>query len=60
MAPGRYLCGSGPEIRETVADWQATTGCDYMALRFRHPGGPSHEETLEALARFGEEVIDAG
>jgi hypothetical protein len=28
-----------------------------LALRMRQPGGPGHEATLTALARFGEEVI---
>jgi hypothetical protein len=30
---------------------------EYLALRMRQPGGPGHEATLTALARFGEEVI---
>ena len=44
-------------MRETIAEWEEITGADYLALRFRHPGGPTHEETLEALRRFGSEVI---
>ena len=42
-----------------VAEWEAVTGVEYLALRFRHPGGPGHAETLEALRRFGAEVIAA-
>jgi alkanesulfonate monooxygenase SsuD/methylene tetrahydromethanopterin reductase-like flavin-dependent oxidoreductase (luciferase family) len=57
LAPGRFLFGSGDEIRAMVAEWEAVTGADYMALRMRHPGGPGHEATLEAIARFGAEVI---
>jgi hypothetical protein len=30
---------------------------EYLALRMRQPGGPGHEATLTAIARFGEEVI---
>ncbi len=57
VAPGRFLMGSGAEIRAEVDAWAAATGADYLALRFRQPGGPPHEAVLEALARFGDEVI---
>ncbi len=57
VAPGRFLMGSGAEIRDEVSSWAAATGADYLALRFGQPGGPPHEAVLEALARFGEEVI---
>ena len=57
LAPGRFLYGSPDEVRATVEEWQAITGADYLALRFRHPGGPTHAETLEALRLFGAEVI---
>ncbi len=59
LGPGRFLYGDGAALRETVAEWQAATGVEYLALRFRHPGGPGHAETLEALRRFGAEVIAA-
>jgi len=57
LAPGRFLYGSPEEVRATVEEWRELTGADYLALRFRHPGGPTHAETLEALVRFGAEVI---
>ena len=57
LAPGRFLYGSGEEIRATIDEWRALTGCEYLALRMRHPGGPGHERTLEAVRRFGAEVI---
>lgn len=57
VAPGRFLMGSGEEMREELAEWARLTGADYLALRFRQPGGPPHEAVLDALARFGEEVI---
>ena len=57
LGPGRFLYGSPDEVRATVGEWREITGADYLALRFRHPGGPSHEETLEALRLFGSEVI---
>jgi alkanesulfonate monooxygenase SsuD/methylene tetrahydromethanopterin reductase-like flavin-dependent oxidoreductase (luciferase family) len=57
LAPGRFLYGSPDEVLATVREWQELTGAEYLALRLRHPGGPSHTETLEALRRFGDEVI---
>ena len=57
LGPGRFLFGSPEEVRATVEEWRALTGAEYLALRFRHPGGPTHEQTLEALRRFGAEVI---
>jgi hypothetical protein len=37
--------------------WQEALKPDYLILRFRQPGGPSHRETVEALRLFGEKVI---
>ena len=45
------------QLRAEIADWRARTGMEYLALRMRQPGGPGHEATLTALARFGEEII---
>lgn len=59
VAPGRFLMGSGAEIRAEASAWAEATGADYLALRFRHPGGPSHKAVLDALTRFGREVIRA-
>lgn len=57
VAPGRFLYGAPEEVRATATDWAERTGADYLALRLRHPGGPGHEATLEAIARFGAEVL---
>lgn len=57
VAPGRFLYGNGEDIRAEVKEWQRITGCEYIALRMRHPGGPGHEAALEAIRRFGREVI---
>jgi alkanesulfonate monooxygenase SsuD/methylene tetrahydromethanopterin reductase-like flavin-dependent oxidoreductase (luciferase family) len=57
LAPGRFLLGSGDEVRAEAERWLALTGADHLAVRLRFPGGPSHEQTLEAIARFGREVI---
>lgn len=58
VAAGRFLIGSGAEIRAEIHRWTELTGADYLALRFRHPGGPPHERVLAALRRFGREVIE--
>jgi alkanesulfonate monooxygenase SsuD/methylene tetrahydromethanopterin reductase-like flavin-dependent oxidoreductase (luciferase family) len=52
MAPGRFLYGTEEEVRATAADRVRRTGADYIAVRMRHPTGPSHEETLRAIDRF--------
>ena len=57
LAPGRFLAGCGEEVHREAEDWFAETGADYMAVRMRFPGGPSHEATLEAIERFGDDVI---
>jgi alkanesulfonate monooxygenase SsuD/methylene tetrahydromethanopterin reductase-like flavin-dependent oxidoreductase (luciferase family) len=57
LAPGRFLVGSGAEIRGLATEWCERTGADYLAVRLRHPGGPSHTRVLEAVARFGAEVV---
>ena len=57
LAPNRFLYGSPQDVRATVEEWVSVTGAEHIALRMRHPGGPGHEATLEAIRRFGEEVI---
>jgi alkanesulfonate monooxygenase SsuD/methylene tetrahydromethanopterin reductase-like flavin-dependent oxidoreductase (luciferase family) len=57
VAPGRFLYGTGEQLRVEISDWRAHTGADYLALRMRQPGGPGHRASVEAIARFGEEVI---
>jgi hypothetical protein len=57
VAPGRFLYGSGEQIRTTAGEWARLTGADHIAVRLRHPTGPSHADTLDAIARFGAEVI---
>lgn len=57
LAPGRFLYGDERRVREEATRWLAATGADYMAVRMRHPTGPSHDETLAAIERFGRAVI---
>ena len=57
MAPDRFLFGSPDEVRATAADWIERTGANYIALRLRHPTGPTHDQTLSAIERFGRELV---
>lgn len=57
IARDRFLFGSADDIAADIEQWSALTGADYLALRMRHPGGPPHTAVMEAIARFGEEVI---
>lgn len=57
LGPGRFLYGSPDDVVDTLREWGSITGADYVAVRMRHPGGPSHADTMEAIRRFGSEVI---
>lgn len=57
IARDRFLFGSGADIVADVREWSRATGADYIAVRMRQPGGPSHAAVMEAIARFGAEVI---
>ena len=57
LAPGRFLVGSGADIRERVQEWASATGAETIMMRVRHPGCPGQTSTMEAIRRFGEEVV---
>ncbi|MTD13441.1 LLM class flavin-dependent oxidoreductase [Nakamurella sp. YIM 132087] len=57
LAPGRFLFGTGEDLRAELTDWHERAGLDYVAIRMRQPGGPGHAETLDAIAMMGEQVI---
>jgi len=56
-AKDRLIVGSPDNCLEQLQRWQAEIQPDYLILRFRQPGGPSHQKTLEAIRLFGEKVI---
>jgi alkanesulfonate monooxygenase SsuD/methylene tetrahydromethanopterin reductase-like flavin-dependent oxidoreductase (luciferase family) len=56
-AKDRLIVGSSDNCLEQLQRWQAEIQPDYLILRFRQPGGPSHQKTLEAIRMFGEKVI---
>lgn len=56
-APNRFIAGSPKDCLEQLRMWEEEVHPDYLVLRMRHPGGPSHERTLKAIRTFGKEVI---
>lgn len=56
-APNRFIAGSPADCLEQLRMWQKEVQPDYLVLRMRHPGGPSHERVKQAIATFGKEVL---
>ncbi len=56
-ARDRLIVGSPDDCLAQLRRWQEEIRPDYLILRFRQPGGPSHQRTLEAIRSFGEKVI---
>ena len=53
----RLIVGSPEDCLEQLQMWKEAIQPDYLIMRFRQPGGPSHENTLQAIHTFGEKVI---
>jgi len=53
----RFIFGSPEDCIEAIEECYETLGATHFALRFRYAEGPSHEETMDAIERFGNEVI---
>lgn len=56
-ARDRLIVGSPDDCLEQLQRWKEEIRPDYLILRLRQPGGPSHQKTLEAIRLFGERVI---
>ncbi len=56
-AKNRLIAGSPEECLDQLQMWQQEIQPDYLMLRMRQPGGPSHEENLRDIRLFGEKVI---
>ena len=56
-AKDRLIVGSPEDCLEQLQMWKEAIQPDYLIMRFRQPGGPSHEKTLQAIRTFGEKVI---
>ncbi len=55
----RIIAGSPRNCREQLRMWQEELRPDYLVLRMRHPGGPSHGKVVEAIRSFGEKVLSS-
>jgi alkanesulfonate monooxygenase SsuD/methylene tetrahydromethanopterin reductase-like flavin-dependent oxidoreductase (luciferase family) len=56
-ARDRLVVGSPDDCLEQLRRWQEEITPDYLILRIRQPGGPSHQKTLDAIRLFGDRVI---
>ena len=56
-ARDRLIVGSPDDCLEQLRQWQEQIRPDYLIIRLRQPGGPSHQKALEAIRLFGERVI---
>jgi alkanesulfonate monooxygenase SsuD/methylene tetrahydromethanopterin reductase-like flavin-dependent oxidoreductase (luciferase family) len=55
----RLIVGSPEECIEQIERFKEVIGMDYLIMSLREAHGPSHEEELECIRRFGQEVIPA-
>jgi alkanesulfonate monooxygenase SsuD/methylene tetrahydromethanopterin reductase-like flavin-dependent oxidoreductase (luciferase family) len=56
-AEDRIIVGSPRDCLQQLERWKSEVRPDYLIVRFRQPGGPSHAKTLESIRIFGREVI---
>ena len=55
----RLIVGSPEDCIESIRKFQEVLGMDYLILSFRVALGPSFEQEIECIRRFGAEVIPA-
>ena len=55
----RLIVGSPEDCIASIRSFQQALGIDYLILSMRVAAGPSHELELEAIRRFGRDVIPA-
>jgi hypothetical protein len=55
----RMIVGAPEDCIQELRTLDERVDVDYVFMRFRVASGPSHEQELEALRRFGREVIPA-
>jgi alkanesulfonate monooxygenase SsuD/methylene tetrahydromethanopterin reductase-like flavin-dependent oxidoreductase (luciferase family) len=56
-AKDRLIVGSANDCLAQLQRWQAEIQPDYLIIRLRQPGGPTHQQTLATIRVFGEQVI---
>ena len=52
-AQDRLIVGSADDCLAQLQRWQAEIQPDYLIIRFRQPGGPTHQKTLDAIGCSG-------
>ena len=57
LIDNRMIVGDPEHCRGEIGRWVERTGADYFLLRFSHAGAPSSSLVLDAIVRFGREVI---
>jgi alkanesulfonate monooxygenase SsuD/methylene tetrahydromethanopterin reductase-like flavin-dependent oxidoreductase (luciferase family) len=57
IAEDRLLYGSPQDCLDQLQHWRDEIRPDYMILRLRFGGDPSHEKTLQTIRLFGEEIL---
>ena len=59
LAPPVMIIGDPEECVGLFHKWAEIAGTDYIVLRIRqeHSGGPPHDQIMEAIRRFGQEVL---
>jgi alkanesulfonate monooxygenase SsuD/methylene tetrahydromethanopterin reductase-like flavin-dependent oxidoreductase (luciferase family) len=59
LAPNRVILGDPETCVREFNRWQEVTGAGSCLLRLRHAhsGGPPHAKILEAIKRFGDQVL---
>jgi probable F420-dependent oxidoreductase len=59
LAPNRLILGDPETCVREFHRWHEATGADYYLLRLRHAhsGGPAHVKIMQALKRFGDQVL---
>ncbi|QEC50570.1 LLM class flavin-dependent oxidoreductase [Baekduia soli] len=55
----RFIVGSPEQCIESVQHFKDELDMDYLIMSFREANGPSFEEELACIERFGKEVIPA-
>jgi alkanesulfonate monooxygenase SsuD/methylene tetrahydromethanopterin reductase-like flavin-dependent oxidoreductase (luciferase family) len=57
LAADRFVLGDADECAAMVREVSQRTSADIVTLHLRHPGGPSHAETLARIRALGEALL---
>lgn len=57
VGPDRLIAGTTDDVIRQIERYRTEIGCETLILMLRHPQGPSHQDVLKCIARFGLDVI---